>query len=175
MSNDIVINDSKKLTSKQREISAEWIKKNCLTWGIGVGSVNEINKLGIKKATDKAFRRAIKSCNSKLIIQKSKLIECLLVDAFYIPNVKGICRARQSPIIKGDSKSISIAAASIIAKVYRDQYMEILSRNFMNYLWVRNKGYGTKSHQQAILKYGVTKHHRDQFVKTFLSRVKSSV
>lgn len=169
---DIKINDSKKLSAKQREISALWIKKNALTWGIGEGSVGLINRIGIGKATEVAFRKAIAHANIKLNTKDSKQIDFLLIDAFYIPYVKGLRRKNQNAIVKGDTKSISIAAASIIAKVYRDKLMVNFSQKsrYKKYGWKRNKGYGTREHQTAILKYGLTRLHRRVFIETFLSR-----
>ncbi len=162
----IVINDSKKLSPKNRELAAFWIKKNAYCYGIGKASVGEINKFGIKKACEMAFRRAIKNTNKK--------IDYLLVDAFYIPYIKGLRRKNQNPIIKGDTKSISIAAASIIAKVYRDRLMDKLSQDprYKKYKWDINKGYGTLIHRNAIKKFGTTRLHRKQFVETFLSKTK---
>ena len=142
----IIINDSKQLTPRQREIADKWIRKNAVAFGIGQASVAQINKLGIKKASEIAFRKAIKNCG--------KPVDYLLIDAFYIPFVKGLRRKKQQAIIKGDTKSISIAAASIIAKVYRDNFMLKLSKHpkYRKYGWGRNKGYGTKgapkSHQK---------------------------
>ena len=147
------INDSKKLTQKQREIADKWIKQNSLAWGIGQANVNFINHYGIVKATNFAFRQAIK--NTKI------QIDYLLIDAFYIPYVRGVGLKRQRAIVKGDAKSISIAAASIIAKVYRDNLMVNLAKSHKNYNWESNKGYGTKYHRQAISKYGPTKYHRE--------------
>lgn len=157
----ITIKDSKKMSSKQREIANKWIKENALTWGIGSSSVSEINKFGIVKATQIAFRKAIKSCN--------KRIDFLMIDAFYIPYVIGLKRKKQLAIIKGDTKSISIAAASIIAKVYRDNLMTKLSNNpkYKKYKWGENKGYGTKVHQNAIKTYGKTRLHRVSFLFKF--------
>lgn len=177
----VIINDSKKLTLGQRENSAEWIKENALTWGVGVGSVALINKRGIKRATDFAFRSALKNAEVRL----NRRVEYLLIDAFYIPFVRGLPVGRkityrkgltkktvkfygkQLAIKKGDQKSLSIAAASIIAKVYRDKLMVGLSRDlkFKKYGWDENKGYGTLLHRMAIETYGVTKLHRLQFVK----------
>lgn len=139
----VKIDDSKKLTSGQREIADVWIRKNALRFGIGVGSVSQINRLGIKKATEIAFRKAIKDCGG---------VDFLLVDAFNIPFVKGLRRKNQEAIVHGDTKSVSIAAASIIAKVYRDKLMIKLSedKRFKKYLWQKNKGYGTKQHGEAI-------------------------
>jgi ribonuclease HII len=160
-----VINDSKKLSSKQREVANSWIRNNAIAYGIGRAGASEINKVGIKKATEIAFRRAIVACEVK--------IDYLLVDAFYIPYVKGLRRKNQKAIIKGDAKSISIAAASIIAKVYRDSLMVRLGKNpkYRMYGWGQNKGYGTQIHREAITKYGITRQHRNKFVETYLSRL----
>jgi len=160
---EITINDSKKLRPKQREKAVIWIKENALSWTIGASSVAEINRLGVGRATQIAFRRAIASCRLG--------IEYLLVDAFYVPYLKGLSKKRQKPIKKGDSLSISIAAASIIAKVERDSLMRRLSRQHKEYGWGKNKGYGTRQHREAIQKYGTTKHHRKTFVETFLNAV----
>ena len=159
------INDSKKMTPKQREIADKWIRKNAMAVGIGVASVREINKVGIKKATEMAFRRAIKNAGVK--------IDYLLIDAFYIPHVRGLRRKNQKAIIKGDGKSVSIAAASIVAKVYRDKLMESLSqkRKYRKYKWHMNKGYGTLSHRELILKYGTSVYHRTQFIATWRSKI----
>ncbi len=179
------IDDSKKLTGAQREKAASWIKKKSLAYGVGVGSVAEINRLGMARATHSAFRRAIIKVNRKV----QSRVDYLLVDAFYIPYVRGLKvgiknsiterrnpkhfnkGSRQLPIIDGDEKSISVAAASIIAKVYRDKVMINLGKKspFTIYGWERNKGYGTQEHQGAIKKYGITKYHRKKFVETFLT------
>jgi ribonuclease HII len=160
----IVINDSKKLSAKQREIADKWIRKSAVAFGIGQASVSQINRLGIKRATETAFRKAIKNCKVQ--------IDYLLIDAFYIPYVKGLRRRNQKAIIKGDTKSVSFAAASVIAKVYRDKLMTDLSkkRKYGKYKWHKNKGYGTREHQRMIRKYGISNLHRKQFVKTWLSK-----
>jgi len=164
----IIINDSKKLTPKQKEVADKWIRKNSLAWGIGLASVGQINRLGIKKASEIAFRKAIKNCGVE--------INYLLIDAFYIPYVKGLRRRNQKPIVKGDTKSVSIAAASIIAKVYRDKLMGSLSKNpkYRKYRWGENKGYGTLEHRNAIKKHGLTRQHREQFVETWIKNSSSS-
>jgi len=163
--NKIVVNDSKKMTPKQRERSAFWIKRESLCYGIGWASVAQINKLGIKKASEIAFRHAIKNCNRR--------IDYLLIDAFYIPYIKGLRRKNQKPIVKGDTRSVSIAAASVIAKVYRDKLMNSLGNRpkYKKYAWDKNKGYGTLGHRKAIIKYGTSRLHRKIFVETFLSRL----
>lgn len=153
-----IINDSKKLSPKQRKLANDWIKKNSLKWGLGSATVPEINKHGIVKATNIAFRRAI--------INSEVKVDHLLIDAFYVPFIKGLRRKNQTPIIKGDCLSVSIAAASIIAKVHRDNLMLSLSKNpkYKKYGWGRNKGYGTKEHQLAIKKHGQTRLHRVSFL-----------
>ncbi len=159
-----IINDSKKLSAKRRKIADKWIRKNAVAFGVGAASVSQINKLGIKKATEIAFRKAIKDCEIQ--------IDHLLIDAFYIPYVRGLRRKNQKAIIKGDTKSVSIAAASIVAKVYRDTLMKNLSKNtkYKKYKWHKNKGYGTKEHQEMIRKYGTCNLHRTTFVATWLSK-----
>lgn len=163
----IIVNDSKKLSSKQREKAGSWIKESVLDWGIGQASVSEINRLGLSRATQRAFRRAVAACSLE--------INYLLVDAFFIPYLKGLNKNRQKPIKKGDSLSFSIAAASILAKVRRDKILSQLGKKqpFKKYGWERNKGYGTKEHREAILKHGITSHHRRKFTDSFFSRVQS--
>src|SRR3972149_2810965 len=163
---NIRVDDSKKLSLKQRREASFWIKENALVWGIGEASVSLINRIGMGKATKVAFRRAIKAVNKKL--------DFLLIDAFYIPYVRGLKRKNQKAIVDGDEKSITIAAASIIAKVYRDSLMKKLSSKHPKYGWERNKGYGTKEHLGALRKYGLTRHHRKQFVATYFKKISSS-
>jgi ribonuclease HII len=177
------IDDSKKLSAKQREAAAIWIKENCLAWGIGEASASIINRVGIVPATQVAFRRAIAQASERLnkhnyrdsrLRGNDRRIDYLLIDAFYIPYVKGLRRKNQKAIIKGDSKSISIAAASILAKVYRDELMEKIGKRsrYKKYDWGSNKGYGTKVHLEAIVKHGVNGYHRQQFVNTYLNKFK---
>lgn len=196
---DIIIDDSKKLSPRQKEAAAKWIKKNAYTYGIGSASAKLINRLGMAKATQVAFRRAVTSASLKILSKNERLlgrnkaktsrIEFLLIDAFFIPYVKGLPRgtrkikgdgklknrlARQIAIVNGDEKSLSIAAASIVAKVYRDNLMESLSKKskYKKYKWHKNKGYATKEHRDSILKYGITGYHRQKFVSTFLGKLK---
>ena len=151
------------MAPKQRELASFWIKRNALCYGIGWASVAQINKFGIKKASEIAFRKAIKNCGIE--------INYILIDAFYVPYVRGLRRKNQKPIIKGDTKSISIAAASIIAKVYRDELMTKLSKNrkYKKYGWDKNKGYGTLIHRNVIQKYGLTRLHRKKFVESYFN------
>ncbi len=146
------VKDSKLLKPRNREKLAEEIKKHALSYAVAEISVSVINKVGIGKATQIGFRKVIKLLD--------KTPDFVLMDAFYIKHYK---RKRQKAIIKGDQKSFSIAAASIIAKVYRDKLMKKLHKNYPEYKWSKNKGYGTKDHQEAIKNHGLTRLHRKSF------------
>lgn len=154
----IRIHDSKKLTALQRQKADKWIRHNALTFGVGQASAAKIDKHGLTRATNIAFRCAAKCCLTRP--------EILLIDAFFVPFVRGINKAHQRPIIRGDGQVFSIAAASILAKVYRDNLMIKLSQNprYAKYLWHKNKGYGTKDHRNAIKKHGATRLHRVSFL-----------
>lgn len=146
------LTDSKLLKAKDREILAEIIKSQALAYTVVEIGISSINKDGVGQATQKAFRKAI----NKLAIQP----DFYLVDGFYIKNLS---KKKQWPIIKGDQKSASIAAASIIAKVYRDRLMVRLGKQYPQYCWAQNKGYGTKLHQSAIKLGGLSALHRTSF------------
>lgn len=162
----VTINDSKKLRPREREKADKWIRDKALAWGIGEAPVSVINKAGIVKATQMAFRRAIIAAGKN----SEKSVDFLLIDAFYAPYVKGLRRKNQKAIIKGDTRSVSIAAASIIAKVYRDRQMTKLSKlpKYKAFGWGRNKGYGTAEHKRAISKHGITRLHRKLFVRNLI-------
>jgi ribonuclease HII len=153
------INDSKKLSPKVRTELATIIKEHALSFAIAEVSVDVINNVGIGKAAQQAFVNAVNSLRIKP--------EHILIDAFMI---QALQKNKQTAIIYGDSISISIAAASIIAKVYRDQLMEKLSDDYQAYDFFSNKGYGTKKHRDAIGKYGLCDLHRTSFnLEKFLS------
>lgn len=158
------IDDSKKLTEKQREEASSWIKENAL-WSIGLVGVKEINSRDFASCIHSGFHRAVEGFHTS----NKPRIEFLLIDALLIPKIRDIPTTNQNAITKGDSLSFSIAAASIIAKVERDGAMKRLSKRHPRYLWERNKGYGTKGHREALQKYGTTKHHRTEFVKNTLN------
>ena len=145
------LKDSKQLTKKKREILNKYIKKNSY-WSIASASKKEIEKLNILNATLLAMQRAIKKLK-----KKPKIV---LIDGNRIPKMKNY---NLKYVIKGDQKVPQISAASIIAKVSRDNLMKKISKNFMKYQWIRNCGYGTKRHLKAIKKFGITKHHRKTF------------
>lgn len=144
------INDSKKLTEKKRELLYDVIMENAVSVGIGISSEDVIDDINILEATKKAMIEAVNNLSVKP--------EHLLIDA-----VKLNIDIPQTSIIKGDAKSESIAAASIIAKVTRDRMMIELDKEHPEYDFKHNKGYGTKKHIDAIEKYGILKEHRKTF------------
>lgn len=158
------INDSKLLTSGKREQLAPFIKKCSMYFVIKQSSVPVINKYGVGKATEMAFGKALFKLQKKLKFDNKKNEKIFaLVDGFHIRSMKGIKLKYQKAIVRGDQKSISIAAASIIAKVYRDNLMVALHAKFPHYNFFKNKGYGTKKHREAINKYGLCGTHRRSF------------
>ena len=144
------INDSKKLTEKKRELLYDVIMENAISVGIGISSEDVIDEINILNATKRAMLEAVNNLSVKP--------EHLLIDA-----VKLDTDIPQTSIIKGDAKSESIAAASIIAKVTRDRMMIELDKIHPKYDFKHNKGYGTKKHIEAIRKYGIIKEHRKTF------------
>ncbi len=159
------INDSKKLSPKKRVELTKIIKQNSLFYYHATVSVKEINKIGIGKATCMGVRKIIKKLKKEFPDKKI----FLLMDAFTIKYIKGLGLANQKAIIKGDEKSLSIAAASIIAKVKRDSMMRRLNKEYSGYGFYSNKGYGTKDHREAIKKLGITIVHREVFVQKTLT------
>ena len=152
----LYINDSKKLSAAKREELYDEIMEKAVAVGIGMVGPERIDEINILQATYEAMRQAI----SKLDPQP----ELLLNDAVTIPGVN----IKQVPIIKGDAKSISIGAASIIAKVTRDRMMEEYDHIFPEYGFASNKGYGSAEHIAAIKKYGPTPIHRRSFIGNFV-------
>lgn len=163
------INDSKQLSYKKREHINRLLQETESTYFIGSSSVLDINTVGIRKARNRAIRRAV---GNFLKSAKKENPIILLCDAFGCPYLPSIPKRNQIPIIKGDAKCISIAAASIIAKVARDNYMEELHEMHPQYGWKENKGYGTRKHIEALRKYGVTKQHRKVFVDGIINNNK---
>ena len=143
------LTDSKKLTEKKRDKFYGIIMKNALSIGIGMADEKEIDELNIYQATKKAMKKAIDNA------KKNIKIEHVLIDAMPLE-----LEIPTTSIIKGDSKSITIAAASVIAKVTRDKMMYELDKKYPMYDLANNKGYGTKKHLKAIEEYGITKYHR---------------
>lgn len=165
------INDSKKLKAPQRKALSEIIQKECLSYYISQISVTLINRIGIGKATSMAMRDVVKNLCQTLNVKGQMSKPFVLVDGFYIKHLKNIGLKNQKAIIRGDGISLSIAAASIIAKVARDAYMIKLSNKHPEYAWERNKGYGTLEHRIALGSFGGTKLHRTDFVTNFIPKI----
>lgn len=147
-----ILNDSKQLSHKQREKLRVEIEKDALAWAVGICSPEEIDEINILNASFLAMHRAVE----KLAIRPGHL----LIDGNRFKPFPGI---PHSCIVKGDSKFFSIAAASVLAKTYRDDLMEALHPEFPHYRWDSNKGYPTEAHRLAIFKHGTTVHHRMSF------------
>ena len=152
----LYLNDSKKLSEKKREALYDVIMEEAVAVGIGMAGPDRIDEINILQATYEAMRAAI----ANLKIQP----DLLLNDAVTIPGVA----IRQVPIIKGDAKSVSIAAASIVAKVTRDRLMAEYDQVFPGYDLARNKGYGTKAHIEGLRKLGPTPIHRRSFIGKYI-------
>ena len=157
LNNDVIgIRDSKKLSKEQRDYLSEEIKQKCVCYSIGIASEEEIDSINILNATKLAMKRAIEGLRIKP--------EYILIDALKLEDVD----IPQISIIKGDDLSISIGAASIIAKVARDKFMEDISLKYPGYYFEKNKGYGTVEHIESIRKYGPCSIHRKSFIKNFI-------
>ncbi len=160
LNKNIVIRDSKLMTGKQRRLAAEWIKENAVAWSVGEASVKEIEKLNILKAARLAMRRAIQSL--------SVCPEVALVDGLPRSEAERGKRLWENSlpvefVVRGDKFSFSIAAASILAKVYRDEIMVKLADEYSHYGWDSNKGYGSLKHRMALKDLGTTDHHRKKY------------
>lgn len=149
----LYLNDSKKLSEKRRELLFPEIKEKAVSIGIGIVDNTVIDEINILNATKLAMKKAIDSMDVKP--------EQLLIDAVHLDDVD----IPQVAIIKGDAASVSIAAASVIAKVTRDHIMMEYDKEYPEYGFSHHKGYGTKAHYEAIIKYGLTPIHRKTFLK----------
>ncbi|SDJ76456.1 RNase HII [Lachnospiraceae bacterium G41] len=154
--NILYINDSKKLSEKRREELYDIIIKEAVAYGIGIKDNNRIDEINILQATYEAMREAISNLKVKP--------DVLLNDAVTIPGVD----IKQVPIIKGDAKSISIGAASIVAKVTRDRMMAEFDEKYPGYDFAKNKGYGTAAHIEGLKKYGPCEIHRRSFIHNYI-------
>lgn len=161
---DFPLADSKLLTVARRTELAEKIKKTALAYSIGEVGLPIINREGIGRAAQRSFRQAVRNLAVKPDFH--------IVDAFY---VRYLPKKLQLPLVKGDQKSASVAAASILAKVYRDQLMAKLAATYPKYGFDRHKGYGTKDHQEAIRRYGLSDLHRTSFDLNWLLSTNSIV
>lgn len=152
----LYVNDSKKLSEKKREELFDVIKEEALSFGLGIVSPERIDEINILQATYEAMREAV----NKLSVSP----DILLNDAVTIPGID----IRQVPIIKGDARSLTIASASILAKVTRDRIMAEYDLQYPEYGFAKHKGYGTKAHIDAIRQFGPCPIHRKTFIKNFI-------
>lgn len=150
--------DSKKVSRTAREKVSQQIKSLCMGYAIGEASVSEINQLGIVQATFLAMQRAVSAFKS---------VEHVFVDGILKPSFDSLTDESIECIVKGDQKCYSIAAASILAKVHRDEVMRTLHLQHPAYHWHSNVGYGTRVHRQAIESLGICEHHRQAFTKNY--------
>ena len=158
-----LLNDSKQLTEKKRYQLREMIERDAVAWAVGIVTPEEIDKINILNASILAMHRAL----DQLQVRP----EAIIVDGnrfkpYYERGERGEVSGERIPhttIVKGDDKYLSIAAASILAKTYRDDYMNQLAEEYPQYDWKSNKGYPTKNHRDAIRQYGITPYHRKTF------------
>ena len=153
----LYLNDSKKLSAKRRDELFDEIREKAISYGIGMSSPAQIDSINILQATYEAMRLAIEDLEV--------VPDLLLNDAVTIPEMP----YRQVPIVKGDAKSVSIAAASVIAKVTRDRLMMQYDKILPEYGFAQNKGYGSQSHIEALKRVGASPIHRRSFIKNFIS------
>lgn len=146
------LNDSKQLTAKRRNKLREIIQRDAVAWAVGVVTPEEIDKINILNASILAMHRALDSLKVRP--------EAVIVDGNRFKPYRNL---PHTTIVKGDGKYLAIAAASILAKTYRDDYMEKLALEYPQYDWKNNKGYPTKKHRNAIKEYGITPFHRRSF------------
>lgn len=171
---DSSLNDSKKLTRKKREAMFDTVKEKCLCYAIASASAEEIDEFNILEADFLAMRRALsalgfpglKASKPKLPIEVKGLLPQntkLLIAVDGNLKIRGVPEENQIAIIQGDGRVASISAASILAKVYRDRYMDNLAQKYPGYAFEKNAGYGTKAHLEGIRKLGMTPEHRKSF------------
>lgn len=146
------LNDSKQLSEKKRYLLRPVIEREAIAWAVGIVTPEEIDKINILKASFLAMHRAIDQLTVKP--------EHLLIDGNRFTPYPDIAH---TTVVKGDGKYLSIAAASILAKTYRDDYMDELAKEYPDYHWTENKGYPTKAHREAIRAVGITPYHRKTF------------
>ena len=168
-----MLNDSKQLTEKKRYALREQIERDAVAWAVGVCTAEEIDKINILHASYLAMPRALDQLAVRpevLIIDGNRFdpyyptIDHSSVDCYEnMPLLYDCQPLPYTTIVKGDGKYLSIAAASILAKTYRDDYMNRLAEEYPQYDWLSNKGYPTKKHREAIAKYGLTPYHRKTF------------
>lgn len=147
-----ILNDSKQLSEKKRYEIRDFIEKNAIAWAVGVCSPEEIDQINILNASIKSMHKALNDLNTKP--------EFIIIDGNRFKPFNDIA---YETIVKGDGKFFSIAAASVLAKTYRDDYMMQIHEKHPEYNWNKNKGYPTKDHRAAIKEFGITPFHRKSF------------
>ena len=150
------VRDSKEMTPRQRESLVDTIKEVALAWGVGHATAKEIDKYGILPATKKAMKRALQTAMDTSNLKP----DCLFLDYMLWPEKQDI---PQVSIVSGDKHSLSIACASVLAKVWRDEFMMELDAEFPQYGFAKHKGYGTQLHRDALEKYGPIEFHRQYY------------
>ena len=146
------LNDSKKLSVKKRDELRIWVEKNALAWSVGIVSAQEIDEINILNASFLAMHRAIDQISHKF--------DHLLIDGNRFTSYNNV---PHHCIVKGDGKYKSMAAASILAKTHRDEYMQKIAKDYPSYDWKNNQGYGTLKHRIALQEVGICEHHRMSF------------
>ncbi len=154
------LNDSKQLTARRRQLLRDIIQRDAVAWALGVVTPEEIDRINILNASILAMHRAL----DQLQVRP----EAIIVDGNRFKPYRTVVDGTavsipHTTIVKGDGKYLSIAAASILAKTYRDDYMDELAQQYPQYDWLSNKGYPTKKHREAIRQYGITPYHRKTF------------
>ena len=154
------LNDSKQLTDKRRKQLRDIIERDAISWAVGIVTPDEIDKINILNASILAMHRALD--------QLSVRPEAIIIDGNRFKPYRSVVDGSpinipHTTIVKGDGKYLSIAAASILAKTYRDDYMDELALEYPQYDWLSNKGYPTKKHREAIRQFGITPYHRKTF------------
>ncbi len=147
-----LLNDSKQLTEKQRKILKPFIEENALAFSVSFVDARKIEEINILQASILAMHQSIETLDIKP--------EFIIVDG---NKFKALNNIPYKTIVKGDAKYMSIAAASILAKTYRDEYMQEIAKEFPHYFWTKNKGYPTKQHRNGIKEFGITTYHRKTF------------
>jgi len=157
------LNDSKQLTDKRRKVLRDIIQRDAIAWAVGVVTPDEIDKINILNASILAMHRALDQLQVR---PEAVIVDGNRFKPYYERGKEQGAGGKSIPyttIVKGDGKYLSIAAASILAKTYRDDYMDALAKDYPQYDWLSNKGYPTKKHREAIRQYGITPYHRKTF------------
>lgn len=153
-----ILNDSKKLSEKKRDLVYDDIIRDAVSWSVGMATEQEIDDINILNATFLAMKRAVEGLNIKPDL------------AFIDGNRYANTGVKEITIVKGDSKCMSVAAASIIAKVSRDRFMQEVDKQYPQYQFSKHKGYGTKLHYEMIEQYGISPVHRKTFLKNIIGK-----